>query len=269
MWVVGQCLRMCRTRRRMWPARLRAARRLAGAQQHGDRSAGCRVVDVDRQKAALAVMPVPERQLLVAVHDIAGVIDVQRHRLGRGWIAGAIDVDHRGHQLRQLARGRCVLPAAHRRLTGKTRARTRQLAQRQAKAGIVTQRVEVVGILVAAGNRQNPRPQDVIQLVDHPRRIARIGNAGGQLRADPHLALGLRQEQNAAVRSEPATVESSCDFLASDRWESKRACDIVVHGGCSLWHFLSRSRDGLDTQFLTSEQSLTLLPPTVQTPPCA
>ena len=45
----------------------------------------------------------------------------------------------------------------------------------------------------AAGNRQNPSPQDVIQLVDHPRRIAPIGDAGGQLPADVHLALGLRQ----------------------------------------------------------------------------
>jgi hypothetical protein len=36
--------------------------------------------------------------------------------------------------------------------------------------------------------------------MDHPRGIARIGNTAGEPRANPHLALGLRQQQNAAVR---------------------------------------------------------------------
>jgi hypothetical protein len=181
MCVSGQCRRIWRTRRRIWPGRLCARRRLAGAQQHRHRPASSRVVDMDRQEAALAVMPVPEGELLVAVNHITGVVDVQRHRLGRGRIAGAVDVDHRGHQLRQLARGRCVLPPAHRRLTGKPRARSRQLAQRQAEARIVTQRVEVIGVLVAAGDRKDAGTQNVIQRMDHPRWIAPIGHAGGKL----------------------------------------------------------------------------------------
>ncbi len=44
--------------------------RLAGAQDHGHRAAGRGVIDVDRQKAALAVMGVPFRQFLAAVHNI-------------------------------------------------------------------------------------------------------------------------------------------------------------------------------------------------------
>ncbi len=85
-------------------------RRLAGAQQHRDRTAGRSVVDVDRQKAALAVMAIPKRELLIAVHDIAGIIDVQRHRRRWDRIAGTVDADHRGHHPGQFARGRCILP---------------------------------------------------------------------------------------------------------------------------------------------------------------
>ena len=148
------------------------------------------------------MVTVPERKLLIAVDDIAGVVDIERYRLGRHGIAGAVDADHLGHHPSQFAYGRRILPAAHRRLAGETRARSRQLAQRQAEARIVTQGVKV------------------------------------------------------AIRSEAATVESCGDFLAMHRWESEWACDIIVHGGCGLWHFLPCDRAGVDTQFLKQIRGL-------------
>ena len=39
-----------------------------------------RVVDVDGP--ALVIMGVEQRQLLMAVDDVAGIVDVERHRLG-------------------------------------------------------------------------------------------------------------------------------------------------------------------------------------------
>jgi hypothetical protein len=92
--------------------------------------------------------------------------------------------------------------------------------------------------------------------MDHPRRIARIGNARRKPPADPHRALGLCQQQNAAIRGQPATVERGCDFLARHCWESEWACAIIVHGGCGLWHFLPCGRFGLDTQFLIQIRGL-------------
>ena len=50
-------------------ADLGARGRLAGAQQHGDRPARRRVVDMDRQEAALVVMGIEQRQLLMAVDE--------------------------------------------------------------------------------------------------------------------------------------------------------------------------------------------------------
>ena len=90
-------------------------RGLAGTQQYRYRPRHRRVIDMDRQKTALVVMGIKERQLLVTVHDINRVIEVERHRDGRGRIA----VANRDH--RSLARdNRVVLPrlvetgAAHR-----------------------------------------------------------------------------------------------------------------------------------------------------------
>ncbi|MCW1985119.1 UNVERIFIED_ORG: hypothetical protein M2348_000851 [Sphingomonas sp. R1F5B] len=202
------------------------------------------------------MMSVPERKLLIAMDDIAGIVDIQRHRHRRGGIAGAVDVDHCDHHAGQFARGRRILPPAHRWLAGKSRARSRQLAQRQTETRIVAQGVEIIGILIAASNREHAGTQDVIEAMDHPRRVTRIGNASCKPLADPHCTFSLRQQQHATIRGEPATIKRGGHFLARHCWESEWACAIDVHGGCGLWHFLPCGRFGLDTQILIQIRGL-------------
>ena len=88
--------------------------------------------------------------------DIAGIIDVQRNRCRWGRIAVAVDADHRRHHPGQFARGRGILPPAHRRLAGKPCTRSRQLAERQAEPRIVAQGIKIIGIFIAAGDREHP-----------------------------------------------------------------------------------------------------------------
>ena len=64
-------------------AHLRTRRGLAGTQDHHNRPASLRIVDMNRQKAALIVVGVPLRQLLVTVHNVDRIVDVQHHRFGR------------------------------------------------------------------------------------------------------------------------------------------------------------------------------------------
>ena len=163
--------------------------------------------------------------------------------------------DHRPHHARQLSRGRRVLPPAHRRLTDKTRAPSRQLADRQAEARIIAQRVKVVGVLVAAGDRKGSCPQDVLQRVDHPRLIARVGNESRKLRTEPHLALGLCQQQRPAVGGQPAATEGGGGLLATSRWKRKHGRAVVA--AFSGWPvaFLPRCRYGLSTHFLQTDNA--------------
>ena len=80
MWTFGQCLRMRLMTCLRTVRNLLAGRRLALAQDHRHRLAARRLVDVDRQKAALVIMGVKQRQLLMAVNDIARVVDIQNDR---------------------------------------------------------------------------------------------------------------------------------------------------------------------------------------------
>ena len=54
--------------------RLGARGRLAGAQQHRHRAAGRGIVNVDRQETALAIVAIPEGELLMAVDDIRSAL---------------------------------------------------------------------------------------------------------------------------------------------------------------------------------------------------
>jgi len=63
-------------------AHLHPGGRLALAQDHRHRLAGGSFIDVDRQEAALVVMRVEQRQLLMPCNRIEGVVDVERDRAG-------------------------------------------------------------------------------------------------------------------------------------------------------------------------------------------
>ena len=84
-------------------ADLDTGRRLAGTQEDRHRPAALDMVDVDRKEAAGIVMRVEQRQLLVAVHRVAGVVDVERDRRRRDREGAAEDVDQGGRHARHLA----------------------------------------------------------------------------------------------------------------------------------------------------------------------
>ena len=227
-------------------AELGAARRPAGPQQHRHRARGGGVVGVDRQEAALVVVGVEQRELLAAVHHVAGVVDVQRHRGRWSGVAGAVEVDHGMDQARHLAPARHVLPARHGRLRAGVGAAVRQPSAGQLEARIAAQLVEVVGVLVAAGDRQDARPQDVGRAVAHQQRMAPVGDQPSQPRREAKLPIGCRQQQHAAVRGEAAAVERRCQLLAANGWKTERQDRIVGHGECGSGRL--RERDGVDTQ---------------------
>ena len=119
------------------------------------------------------------------MHDIGRIVDVEGDGGRRAGIAGTIEIDHGVGHAHHLAQGRRVLPARHRRLRAWITAAVGQAVAGQLKGGIGAQVVEVVGVLIAAGNGKNARAQDVIDAVGHQGGVARVRNQLCQLRSDP------------------------------------------------------------------------------------
>ncbi len=91
--------------------------------------------------------------------------------------------------------------------------------------------VEVVGVLVAAGDGEHAGAQDVGDAVRHEQGIARIGNQACQPIGDPQTALGGGQQHDAGIGGKASAVEVGDDFLAAHCWKQERRVGIVGHGG--------------------------------------
>ena len=96
---------------------------------------------------------------------------------------------------------------------------------------IAAQIIEIVGILVAAADRQHSGADHVGDRVGDPPGIATIGNAASQTLGHAQTPLGQRKQHHAAVRRHAPAVECGGDFLALDGWKREQRDRIVNHGG--------------------------------------
>jgi hypothetical protein len=200
-------------------AHLDAARRLAGPQDDRHGPALLRVVDVDRQEAALVIMSVEQRELLVAVDDIAGIIDVERDGCRLARVAIHPCVDQSVGQSDHVAQARSILQPRQRRLGTQIATGVRQPSASQLECRIGPQMIEVVGVLVAAADREHASAEHIDKAVHDPRRVAPIREHPGQLVGQTETPLGHRQKHHAPIRGQAPTVERSCDFLGVNGWK--------------------------------------------------
>jgi hypothetical protein len=151
--------------------------RLAGTRDDGDRLAGYRLIDVDRQKAAAVVVRIEERELLTAVNPVLGVVDIEQDAPGYLLEAVAEQLDHRRHHALERGRARQVLEPADRRLRAQIFTAFRQSSHGHLEGGVGFERVAVVAVGIARRNQQGAIADHLGQLVPHPVRVARIFDA--------------------------------------------------------------------------------------------
>ena len=142
-------------------SRLCSGGSLAGTQQREHRLAGGRLEDVDGLEAIVVIMGVEQRQLLAAVDGIVGVVDIEHDALGNALEAGAEQIDQRQPHASQFAPRRRVLEPGQGRLAHQIIARLGQAAAGQLERRIETQNVEVVAVLIAAGDGEQACPDHV------------------------------------------------------------------------------------------------------------
>jgi hypothetical protein len=108
-------------------------------------------------------MRIEQRQLLMAMRDVAGVVDVERDGARRVGVTGAIKIDEDAAKLHDFAQARRVLPTRQGRLRAQIIAGIGQAPAGKLERRILAQMIEVVRILIAAGNGQNARAKDTAE----------------------------------------------------------------------------------------------------------
>jgi hypothetical protein len=213
-------------------AHLHAGGRLALAQDHRHRLAAGSFIDVDRQEAALVVVRVEQRQLLMAMHRIERVVDVERDRGRYAPVALAELVHHGRHQPGDLELRRRILQPRHRRLRAQGIAALRQTAHRHLEDRIVPQRIAIVGVLVARSDRQHPKPEHLGKRVLDALGLAPLPDARSEPIGQAKLPLHAAKQKNARVRRKLTAIEAHAQFLAANRWKIEGKWNIFAHDGC-------------------------------------
>ena len=188
------------------------------------------VVDVDGQEAALVVVGVEKRQLLVAVDDVAGVVDVERHRLGLSRVGVHPGIHQGVGEADHVAQARGVLEPRQGRLRAQIGPSVGQAPAGELEGRVGAQGIEIVGVLVTAADREDAGPDHVGDAVSDAGRIAPVRDQARQPLGDAEPPLRKRQQHDAAVRGKATTVEGGRDFLPSDGWKVEGRDRIVDHG---------------------------------------
>jgi len=217
-----------------------AAGRLARTQDHAKALPAGGVVEVDRQKAAFVVVGVEQRELLMPVHAVERVVDVERDRLGRTMMAAAPQIDHGAAEPQQGAQIGRVLQPRDGRLGSQISPAFGKSAAGELEGGVVAQVVEVVTIRIAAGNGEDARTQDGGHIVRDMRRAAVVWDQSRQRIHQAQPPVGAGQQHHAAIGTQPAAIEGGGDLLAANGWQAERQKRIIEHGGCGSLRLAKR-----------------------------
>ena len=196
---------------------LLARRPLAGTdqRQHGLARGG--LEDFDRLEAGGADMRIEERELLLAVRGIIGVVDIEHDAVRHTIPAFAEQVDEPQSDAFERAPVGQVLEPGQRRLAHQIEAALGGAAARDLERRIGAQRIEVVAVLIAGRDRHHARRRHVGVGVDDARRIAVVGQRRGDDVGEAQPQRDLAQDDDAAVRGHQASIEGGCERLARDR----------------------------------------------------
>ena len=82
--------------------------------------------------------------------------------------------------------------------------------------------VEIVAVLIAAGDGEHADAQNVGDAMRQQVRITRIRDQGRQLVGEAEALFGRGQQQHATVGCQAPAIECGDNFLARHGWEMER-----------------------------------------------
>jgi hypothetical protein len=183
------------------------------------------------KEAAGVMVSVEQRHLLEAVNPVASVVDVQCDGGGCLREAPAEDVHQRRRHSRHLYAGRHVLQAAHGRLRAEIGTALGRTPQRQLEQRVEAQAVAVVGVLVAAGNRQHPKAQHPGQAMGDQSRIAPVPRQPARRSASPRRRSAPRSNTKPPSEEIRPPSNAAVTFLRQMAGRSKgRRISSVMAG---------------------------------------
>jgi hypothetical protein len=107
-------------------------------------------------------------------------------------------------------------------------ARVRVAIAGEPEGRIRPQMIEVIGVLVAAADREPASAEHIDKAVHDPGRIAPIREHPGQIVGQTETPLRHRQKHHAPIRGQASAIEGSCDFLGAGNEKGRIVSSIMA-----------------------------------------
>ena len=172
---------------------------------------------MDRLEAGAVVVRVEQCQLLLAVHGIVGVVDVEHDACRRAAKAPAVEIDLTEADAGERAPAGEVLQPRQCRLAHQVGAGLGCTTNGDLQRGIGAQRVDVVAVLVAGRDHQHPRPRHLGVAVADAGGITLVAQRPRDRLGQAQARIDLAQDDDPAVRRQAAGIERGCERLGLDR----------------------------------------------------
>jgi hypothetical protein len=209
----------------------------SGAKDRGNQFAAFALIEMNGHIAVAAVIGVEKRQLLAAVSQIIGVIDIQDNTLRR-FLVG---VDkHSNKHLRDTIKicfGKRVLKTADGRLTGQGRIFLRKSFTGYFHHRIVPQFIAVVAVLIAAGNLEDPLLEQFAKLMFDITGMATVMQRVDHFANKSHPVLHLAEEKKPRVGTDLPAGKIRFNFFMGNVFEKEQLFGTIFHG-CFLFFFM-------------------------------
>ena len=193
---------------------LLAGRPLAGMVQGQDRLAGGALEDQHRLEAMSARVGVEQRELLLSVHHIVGIIDIENDAVRGLLVAPAEEIDQAASDAVEGCAVRNVLQSRERWLAHQIHAGLRVAATGDLHRRIGAQRVGVIAVLVSSRDQDHADKRHVGVGVGDAQGIADIRQRQRDHLRNAELQRDLAQHDDATVRRQVAAIERGCERLA-------------------------------------------------------
>src|SRR6267142_5633899 len=150
----------------------------------------------------------------MAMHDIAGVVNVERDGCGLARIAIHPCVDQGVGQADYVAQSRRILQPRQRRLGTQIPARIRQATAGELERWIGPQMIEVVSVLVAAADREHASAEHVDKACTTRVGSRRSGNTRAKLSAKPRRRSAIARSITPPFEVRRPPSKAAVTFLA-------------------------------------------------------
>ena len=181
-----------------------------------------------RQVAPGVVMPVEQRQLLLAMRGIVGGVQIEGDAPHRSMQGPRVPLQHAvgqrfAHPVQFLAIHGVFKPR-QRRLRSQIPSLDGIASQQQFVNRIARQTVRIIGIRIAAGNAVHPLPQQLGELMINLASLPLIPQTGGHAFRQPIAPVRRLQQNGASVGTALPLVKLDHDRLGKKIGEQQTLC---------------------------------------------